>query len=73
MPSGVSLHSVLTSSSLLGDVATMHTDVYGQDTVTASSTYPEASPVHPSYPAGHPTVAGAGITLLKAVYASDTL
>jgi hypothetical protein len=30
--------------------------------------YPEASPVHPSYPSGHATVAGACITVLKAIF-----
>jgi membrane-associated phospholipid phosphatase len=28
--------------------------------------YPEASPLHPSYPSGHATIAGACVTLLKA-------
>jgi hypothetical protein len=31
-------------------------------------TYPEGSPMHPSYPAGHATNAGAGATLLKAFF-----
>ena len=30
--------------------------------------YPEGSPTHPSYPAGHATVAGAGVTILKAFF-----
>jgi hypothetical protein len=30
--------------------------------------YPEGSPVHPSYPAGHATVAGACVTVLKAFF-----
>jgi hypothetical protein len=30
--------------------------------------YPEGSPTHPSYPAGHATIAGACTTLLKAYY-----
>ncbi|WP_238933389.1 vanadium-dependent haloperoxidase [Brevibacillus choshinensis] len=28
--------------------------------------YPEGCPTHPSYPAGHACIAGAGITMLKA-------
>jgi hypothetical protein len=32
------------------------------------ATYPEGSPMHPAYPAGHATNAGAGITLLKAFF-----
>jgi membrane-associated phospholipid phosphatase len=30
--------------------------------------YPEGSPTHPSYPAGHAAMAGAGATMLKAFY-----
>ncbi|MCG8400587.1 MAG: vanadium-dependent haloperoxidase [Firmicutes bacterium] len=30
--------------------------------------YPEGCPVHPSYPAGHASFAGAGITMLKAFF-----
>jgi hypothetical protein len=30
--------------------------------------YPEGSPIHPSYPAGHATVAGACVTVLKAFF-----
>uniref|UniRef100_A0A6C0D019 Uncharacterized protein n=1 Tax=viral metagenome TaxID=1070528 RepID=A0A6C0D019_9ZZZZ len=30
--------------------------------------YPEGSPVHPSYPAGHATVAAACVTIIKAFY-----
>jgi hypothetical protein len=30
--------------------------------------YPEGCPTHPSYPAGHPTVAAAGVTILKAFF-----
>ena len=30
--------------------------------------YPEGSPTHPTYPAGHATIAGACVTILKAFY-----
>ena len=30
--------------------------------------YPEGSPTHPSYPGGHATIAGAAVTVLKALY-----
>ena len=33
--------------------------------------YAEGSPTHPSYPAGHSVVAGAGATLLKALFDGD--
>lgn len=35
--------------------------------------YPEGSPVHPSYGAGHATVAGACTTILKAMFNEDTV
>lgn len=33
--------------------------------------YPEGSPLHPTYPAGHATVAGACVTMLKAFFNED--
>ena len=33
--------------------------------------YPEGSPTHPSYPAGHALVAGASVTVLKAFFYED--
>ena len=33
--------------------------------------YPEGSPTHPSYPAGHATIAGACVTVLKAFFDND--
>ncbi len=33
--------------------------------------YPEGSPVHPSYPAGHAAIAGACVTILKAFFNED--
>ena len=33
--------------------------------------YPEGSPVHPSYPAGHATFIGAAVTVLKAFFNGD--
>ena len=35
--------------------------------------YPEGSPAHPSYPAGHATIAGACTTVLKAVFDESLL
>jgi hypothetical protein len=34
--------------------------------------YPEGSPAHPSYPAGHGTVAGACVTVIKAFFNDQT-
>jgi hypothetical protein len=33
--------------------------------------YPEGSPLHPSYPAGHAAIAGACVTVLKALFNED--
>jgi hypothetical protein len=35
--------------------------------------YPEGSPLHPSYPAGHPAIAGACVTVLKAFFKESFL
>jgi hypothetical protein len=68
-----------------GDTAYgLHADLISSATVTAvknfntSGTallplqYPEGSPGHPSYPAGHAVVAGAAVTILKAFFDEST-
>ena len=42
-----------------------------QETALLSMAYPEGSPTHPAYPAGHATVAGACCTVLKAFFDED--
>jgi len=42
-------------------------------TYLLSQMFPEASPVHPSYPSGHATVAGACITVIKAIFDDSAL
>ncbi len=42
-------------------------------TYLLSQMYPEASPAHPSYPAGHACIAGACITIIKAIFENTTL
>jgi hypothetical protein len=39
-----------------------------QGNLLLCAAYPEGSPVHPSYPAAHAVVAGAGVTVLKAFF-----
>ena len=56
----------------------LHNDVLNSDAMAAvfkkynsyllPQAYPEGSPLHPSYGAGHATVAGASVTILKAVF-----
>jgi membrane-associated phospholipid phosphatase len=41
------------------------------DTALLGQMYPEGSPTHPAYPSGHATVAGAGVTVLKALFADE--
>lgn len=59
--------------------ATTTANMLAANTLAGSATYllplvfPEGSPCHPSYPAGHATIAGACATLLKAFFAEDTL
>jgi len=42
-------------------------------TLLLAMAFPEGSPVHPSYGAGHATVAGACVTMLKAFFDADAL
>ena len=39
----------------------------GSETLLLAMQYPECSPTHPAWPAGHATVAGASVTVLKAM------
>lgn len=38
------------------------------ETLLLGQMYPEGSPTHPAYPSGHATMAGAGVTVLKALF-----
>ena len=59
------LHEELLNSDAVNRIA----NKYG--TYFLPMAYPEGSPTHPSYPAGHATVAGACATVLKAVFNED--
>jgi hypothetical protein len=41
---------------------------FGNDTYLLPQAFPEGAPTHPAYGAGHATVAGAGVTVLKAFF-----
>ena len=41
---------------------------FGNDTYLLPQAFPEGCPTHPAYGAGHATVAGAGVTVLKAFF-----
>lgn len=54
---------------LNNDITKELLDKYGN--VLLPAAYPEGSPNHPSYPAGHATIAGACVTILKAFFDND--
>ena len=56
------IHSDVLNSTALARVFTQH------GTYLLPMAFPEGSPVHPSYGAGHATVAGACVTILKALF-----
>lgn len=63
---------------LLLDPAILNTAALGetlgrQGNVLLSCAYPEGSPIHPAYPAGHAVIAGAGVTILKAFFDESAL
>jgi membrane-associated phospholipid phosphatase len=63
------LHADLMSSPTIAAIKAFN----GSGTALLSLQYPEGSPTHPSYPAGHATVAGACATILKAFFDESTL
>lgn len=58
------LHADLMSSSTIAAIKAAN----ASGTALLPLQYPEGSPTHPSYPAGHATVAGACVTILKAFF-----
>ena len=59
------LHPDLIDSSVLPDIFNTYESYF------LPQGYPEGSPVHPSYPAGHATFIGAAATILKAFFNED--
>lgn len=48
------------------------TEIFNQNgSYLLPSAYPEGSPTHPAYPAGHAAIAGACVTILKAFFKED--
>lgn len=56
------IHTDVLSASVLGLIYAQH------GTYLLPQAFPEGSPLHPSYGAGHGTVAGAAVTILKALF-----
>jgi hypothetical protein len=53
---------------LLDRVRTRNVSSFGNDTYLLPQAFAEGCPTHPAYGAGHATVAGAGVTVLKAFF-----
>jgi hypothetical protein len=73
-PSRFDVHSSMSSSTVLAAVK-QHNEQFngvGQGTYLLPMAFPEGSPTHPSYGAGHATVAGACTTILKAWFKEST-
>ncbi len=60
------LHPSLFNAAVLGDV-----EAHNQGSFLLPMAFPEGSPTHPSYTAGHATVGGACITILKALFDTE--
>jgi hypothetical protein len=60
------LHPSLFSSSVLDAI-----ESHNGGTLLLPMAFPEGSPTHPSYTAGHATVAGASVTILKALFDTE--
>jgi hypothetical protein len=62
------IHSVLQTSTVIPKIAAKEGGYY-----FLPQAYPEGSPVHPSYSAGHATLGGACVTILKAFFNDQAL
>ncbi len=65
------LFATLGGINVLNWVQTNNTNQHNSSTYLLPLLYPEGSPTHPSYPAGHAVVAGACTTILKAFFDTD--
>lgn len=59
------LHPKILKSPVLGKIFSQH------GSYLLPMAFPEGSPTHPAYPAGHATIAGACVTMLKAFFKDD--
>jgi membrane-associated phospholipid phosphatase len=74
---GVDLLELVRAHNLLQATAQIDPDLLltpeEADTYLLTQQYPEGSPEHPSYPSGHATIAGAAITVIKAIFDDSTV
>jgi hypothetical protein len=66
------IHGDLLNSQAVKSVLA-HNHANGHDTYLLPAAYPEGCPQHPSYPEAHGSVAGAGVTVLKAFFDESTV
>ncbi|HYO67503.1 MAG TPA: vanadium-dependent haloperoxidase, partial [Archangium sp.] len=62
------LHASILTSLSTGGLAPYFPERYGVGSYLLPQAYPEGSPTHPAYGAGHATISGACATLLKAFF-----
>lgn len=66
------LHDEILNSAAVKEIFNFNTKINnGAGSYLLPQMYPEGSPMHPTYPSGHATVAGACITILKAFFNED--
>lgn len=68
-PDGVDYEALVPENLLDSEALARTRDEFGSYLLPQA--YAEGSPTHPSYPAGHSVVAGAGATVLKALFDGD--
>lgn len=62
------MRDVLAASAIGGEIRNLNREASGTESMLLPMAYIEGSPMHPSYGAGHATVAGACATVLKAFF-----
>lgn len=62
------MRTVIDDNPIADMVRKCNHDESGQESLLLPMAFPEGSPMHPSYGAGHATVAGACVTILKAFF-----
>ncbi|NJN19212.1 MAG: vanadium-dependent haloperoxidase [Oscillochloris sp.] len=65
------VHAEIRRSPVLERIRRQNLERSGEATYLLPAAFPEGSPTHPAYGAGHATVAGACVTILKAWFAED--
>lgn len=74
-PNKYDISDVVLSNDVLTDIAARHSAApyNSPNSYTLSGCYREGSPLHPAFPSGHATIAGACCTILKIFYDAEKL